>query len=132
MTKLRADGPGPGLDVLRSTEREYFIALGKRIKRLRQQHGLAQYELARLLDVSQQTVFAYEGGHRRLRLDMVPTLMTVLRVECEVLLGLKPLASLPSPETRVSLLVIRLAEEINQLAKDDKRIIMRLVEALRG
>lgn len=119
----------PSLEAINQTERDYFRALGKRVKRLREQHGLAQHELARLLDVSQQTVFAYENGSRRVRLDMVPTLMKALQVECEALLGLRPLAS---PEARVSPLVLRLAKEINQLAKDDRRIIIRLVEALHG
>lgn len=120
----------PGLEVVRSTERDYFRALGRRIKQLREKHGMAQHELARLLEVSQQTVFSYEGGHRRVRLDMIPTLMMALQVECDVLLGLRPLASLAPPEARVSPQVLRLAEDISQLTKDDRRIIIRMVEAL--
>ena len=50
---------------LKAESRAYFRALGKHITELRKEIGMTQAELARALKVSQQTVFAYELGDRR-------------------------------------------------------------------
>jgi transcriptional regulator with XRE-family HTH domain len=54
--------------------RGYFKRLGGRIAQWRRVQGLTQTQLADILDVSQQTVFAYEAGERRISLSLLPTL----------------------------------------------------------
>ncbi|MEX5361020.1 helix-turn-helix transcriptional regulator [Pseudomonas guariconensis] len=50
-----------------SEEREFSIALGERIARLRKEHGITQTQLAERLGVSQQTIQVYESGERQIR-----------------------------------------------------------------
>jgi transcriptional regulator with XRE-family HTH domain len=59
--------------------RAYFKALGHRIAQYRRAQGITQTELADILHVSQQTVFAYEASERRVSLSLLPTLAKNLR-----------------------------------------------------
>lgn len=108
---------------------DFHRTVGKRITALRKEFELSQTELARLLDVSQQTVFAIELGGRRVQLDTVPRLLDVFGVTCEQLLGLRPLQSMPG--RRVSPGEMRHIEQLRQLTHGDRRVIKRVTEALR-
>jgi len=107
----------------------YHRALGKRLVELRKLHGMTQAELARTLKVSQQSVFAYELGNRRVSLDLVPTLLGLFRMTADELLGLKPLQQ---PRVRrVTLAERRHLEALRTLTIPDKRVVLRVTEALR-
>ena len=54
-------------------ERSFIVAFGQRLAALRKERGLTQVQLADLLDVSQQTVTAYENGTRRVPISTLPT-----------------------------------------------------------
>ena len=60
--------PNSRQNATKQESRAYFRALGKRITQLRKEQGMTQAELARALGVSQQSVFAYELGDRRVSL----------------------------------------------------------------
>ena len=47
-------------------EKAFFAQLGARIAQLRKEQGITQVQLAEWLNVSQQTVNAYEVGRRRM------------------------------------------------------------------
>lgn len=111
-----------------ASKRPYHRELGKRITALRLRHDMTQAELARILGVSQQTIFSLELGERRLSLERVPELMRVFRVSCDELLGLGPLQ--PMPMRRVSPSELRLIEQIRLLARRDRRVVKRVAEAL--
>lgn len=70
-----------------SEEREFFIALGERIARLRKEHGITQTQLAERLGVSQQTIQAYESGKRRIQVAAFPELARLLSTTLEELFG---------------------------------------------
>ena len=53
-------------------ERPFFVQLGTRIAALRKDQGLTQVQLAESLELSQQTVTAYELGHRRMAISLLP------------------------------------------------------------
>jgi transcriptional regulator with XRE-family HTH domain len=55
-------------------ERAFFVALGARIAQLRKSANITQVQLAEELGVSQQTVNAYEMGHRRMAISALPRL----------------------------------------------------------
>ncbi len=55
-----------------SDERECFVALGARIAELRKTRSVTQAQLAKALDVSQQTIQAYEVGRRRIPVSAMP------------------------------------------------------------
>lgn len=83
-----------------------------------QEQGLSQAELARLLGVSQQTVFAYELGDRRISVLMLVKLAKIFGVSIEALTGM----TIPvRPKRRLSLAGIRHAERFQQLSKTEQR-----------
>jgi transcriptional regulator with XRE-family HTH domain len=111
-----------------ATKRPYYRELGKRITEFRKRQGYSQAELARVLGVSQQTVFALELGDRRLSLDRVPALLQIFNVTTDQLLGLQPLQ--PLREVRVRPAELRHIELLRQLTARDARIVKRVTEAL--
>jgi len=107
---------------------EFYRALGKRITELRKAFEMTQAELARALQVSQNTVFRWELGDRRVTLDRLPALMQVFGISCEQLLGLQPLQP---PARTLSAAELRHVEQVRQLAPADRRVVKRVAEALR-
>jgi transcriptional regulator with XRE-family HTH domain len=73
----------------KAESRAYFRALGKHITVLREGIGMTQAELARTLGVSQQTVFAYELGDRRVSVLMLDKLANIFDVQVTALMGLR-------------------------------------------
>ena len=55
--------------------------IGKRIKELREERGLTQEELGRLLDTHAQTVFRYEAGSRVPSVRKLEEIARALEVE---------------------------------------------------
>ena len=74
--------------VIKQESRAYFRALGAHISVLRKEQGMTQAELARALGVSQQTVFAYELGDRRVSVLILAKLAKVFGVPVEELMGM--------------------------------------------
>ena len=68
--------------------RAYFRALGIRLAQLRKKLDMSQAELARILGVSQQTVFAYELGDLRVSVLMFIKLTHVFGVPIDELTGM--------------------------------------------
>src|SRR5262245_4127556 len=60
--------------------RTYFEALGMRVTQLRKSRGMTQAEMGRALGVSQQAVFEYEVGERRISVLGLQWLARVFRV----------------------------------------------------
>lgn len=67
-------------------EKAFFVQLGARIARLRKQQHITQVQLAELLNVSQQTINAYEVGRRRMPVSSLPPIARFLGVSIEELL----------------------------------------------
>lgn len=107
--------------------RAYFRALGKHICQLRKEAGMTQAELARALNVSQQTVFANELGERRVSVLMLVKLARVFDTSVEELSGLKmPLRT----KRHLSPAGVRHAERYQQLSKTQQRFVRRLIDVL--
>jgi transcriptional regulator with XRE-family HTH domain len=108
-------------------EREFFVALGARIARLRKESHITQAQLAETLGVSQQTVNAYEMGHRRVPVSMLPTLARTLGVSVEELIG-EPQAVTrkrgPAPKLAQHM------ERISQLPKPKQRFVLEMLETV--
>lgn len=114
--------------MIKQESRAYFKALGAHIAVLRKSHGMTQAELARGLGVSQQTVFAYELGDRRVTVPLLAKLARMFTISVEELMGVtKP----PRPRRqRVSPTVIRHAERIQQLKKTEQRLVIKIIDIL--
>ena len=116
------------MTAIKIESRAYFRALGKRITERRKEIGMTQAELSRALGVSQQTVFAYELGDRRVNVLMLTKLAPNLRVSVEELMDL---SRAPRPVTRrLSPAGIRHAERYAQLGKTQQRFVARIIETL--
>ena len=111
----------------KAESRTYFRALGKHITELRTEIGMTQAELARALKVSQQAVFAYELGDRRVSLLMLLDLARIFDTSVEELSGLKMPAQ---PKRRLSPAGVWHAECYQKLPRTDQRFIKKLMEIL--
>lgn len=89
---------------------------------------MTQAELARALGVSQQTVFAYELGDRRVSVLMLAKLAKIFSVQVEELMGL---AKLQRPtHRRLSPAGVRQAERFQQLNKTQQRFVAKIMDVL--
>jgi transcriptional regulator with XRE-family HTH domain len=112
---------------LKAESRTYFRALGKHITELRKEFGMTQAELARALKVSQQTVFAYELGDRRVSVLMLIKLARIFDTSVEELSGLRmPIR----PKRRLSPAGARHAENYQRLSKTEQRFVKRIIDLL--
>jgi len=109
-------------------ERAFFVALGARIARLRKEAGITQVQLAQTLEVSQQTVNAYEMGHRRVPVSMLPALARTLGVSVEALIG-EPEAPARARRGPAPKLAQHMAR-ISQLPKTKQRFVMEVLESV--
>jgi transcriptional regulator with XRE-family HTH domain len=109
-------------------DREFFVALGSRIAQLRKEANITQVQLAETLEVSQQTVNAYEMGHRRVPVSMLPVLARTLGVSVEELIAAPQSAAArkrgPAPKLAQHM------ERIRQLPKTQQRFVIQVLESV--
>lgn len=112
---------------LTAQERAFFARLGARIAQLRKEQGITQVQLAETLDVSQQTITAYETGRRRIQVSTLPVIAQALGVTVEALVADDGSAAKkrgPAPKLQQQL------ERINALPKAQQRVISQVIESL--
>lgn len=88
---------------------------------------MTQAELARALGVSQQTVFAYELGDRRVSVLILAKLAKTFGVPVEELMGM---TRSPRPAQRLSPAGVRHAERFQQLRKTQQRFVKKIIDVL--
>jgi transcriptional regulator with XRE-family HTH domain len=113
---------------IKAESRIYFAALGKRICLLRKARQLTQAELARAIGVSQQCVFAWEVGDRRVSVLALVRLAQTFGTTLEELVGLD--RPLQSSKRRASPRAIRNAERLQALPTTQQRFILRILNLL--
>lgn len=107
-------------------ERAFFIALGARIAQLRKSANITQVQLAEELGVSQQTVNAYEMGHRRMAISALPRLARLLGVSIEELFG-EPARSGkrgPTPQLQQKI------ERLSRLPKSQQKMLLQMLDGM--
>lgn len=106
----------------------YYKALGAHIALLRKAKGMTQAELARAIGVSQQAVFAYEIGDRRVSVFVLIKLAKVFSISIEELMGVtRPVRV---PKRRLSPRAMRHAERLQALTKTQQRFVVRILDML--
>ena len=107
-------------------ERAFFMQLGGRIAQLRKAADITQVQLAEFLHVSQQTVNAYEMGHRRMAISALPPLARLLGVSVEALIGepVRPGKRGPTPKLQQQI------ERITQLPKQQQRFVIQVIDSV--
>lgn len=116
------------MSAIKAESRAYFRALGAHTSVLRKEQGMTQAELARALGVSQQTVFAYELGDRRVSVLMVVKLAKIFGMPIEELLGMRKPQVLA--KHRLSPAGMRHAERFQQLRKTEQRFVKKIIDLL--
>jgi transcriptional regulator with XRE-family HTH domain len=109
-------------------EKAFFVQLGARIAALRKDQGITQVQMAALLNVSQQTITAYEAGRRRMPVSSLPVIARYLGVSIEELIGEPPGAAAkkrgPTPKIQQQM------ERIQQLPKAQQRFVMQMIDTV--
>lgn len=108
-------------------ERAFFAGFGERVALLRKERGITQVQLAQALNVSQQTVQAYEVGRRRIPVSTLRVLAKTLGVTTEALLAGQdsaPRKRGPAPKIQQHL------ERISQLPKPKQKMLMEMIDAV--
>jgi len=114
--------------MIKQESRAYFKALGAHVTALRKSRGMTQAELARAIGVSQQAVFAYELGERRISVLVLAKLARVFAISVESMVGLsKPLHV---RKGRLSPRCVRHAERLQALSKTQQRFVIRIIDVL--
>ena len=111
-----------------SDERAFFQTLGARIAQLRKEQNITQVQLAETLGVSQQTVNAYEMGHRRVPVSALSVLANALAISLEELIGTPQPAGAkkrgPAPK------LLQQVERIQRLPKAQQRFVMQMIDTV--
>lgn len=114
--------------MIKHESRGYFADLGAHIGAMRKSRGLTQADLARAIGVSQQAVFAYEKGDRRISILVLKKITKVFQQSADDIIGLaKPTRT---PKGRLSPRAIRHAERIQGLKKTQQRFVVRIIDVL--
>lgn len=114
--------------MIKQESRTYFKTLGARVATLRKSHGMTQAELARDIGVSQQAVFAYELGERRISVLVLAKLAKIFSTSVEDMIG--PPKPLYARKGRLSPRCMRHAERLQGLPKTQQRFVIRIIDVL--
>ncbi|GFE81161.1 hypothetical protein GCM10011487_31610 [Steroidobacter agaridevorans] len=114
--------------MIKHESRAYFRSLGAHVSVLRKSRGMTQAELARSIGVSQQAVFAYELGDRRISVLVLLKLSKVFGISVEDLVGMSKPTRVP--KGRLSPRAMRHAERLQALTKTQQRFVVRIIDVL--
>jgi transcriptional regulator with XRE-family HTH domain len=114
--------------VIKHESRAYFKNLGSHVAMLRKARGMTQAELARAIGVSQQAVFAYELGERRVSVLVLTKIAKVFAVSVEDMLGMSK--TVRTPKGRLSPRALRHAQRLQGLSKTQQRFVIRILDVL--
>lgn len=109
-------------------ERDFFIAMGKRIAALRRSNNVTQVQLAEALGVSQQTLQSYEVGRRRIPVSAMPVVARTLSVSLDELFGSEAKAARGKrgPASKLAQQI----EVVTQLPKAKQQFVSQMIETV--
>lgn len=113
---------------IKQESRTYFDALGRHLAQLRKARQFTQAELARRLGVSQQAVFAYETGQRRVSVLILRRIAALYGVPLQELGALA--SERPARKPSLSPRAMRCAERIQSLSTTEQRFVVRIIDVL--
>jgi len=111
-----------------SQEAKFFKAIGARIAEARKAQGLTQTQLAEHLGLAQQTYAHYENGRLRFPASILPTLIQVLGVASDELLGLDETPRVRSKRGPMSKFETQI-EQMRQLPKAKQQLLIAMLDA---
>lgn len=105
-------------------DKKFFIKLGKRITQMRKAQSLTQIDMAKMLNIGQQTYANYETGVRRLPSSLLPALSKIYGVSVEEILGLSAKASKPGPTPKLK----QKFDTISKLPKKEQQFFIQMLD----
>jgi len=116
------------VNVMASGDKEFFVALGKRIAQLRKEQGWPQQQLADMLGIAQQTLGHYEMARLRVPASMLPQLAQIFKVGVDELIGM-PQTKTRSKRGPASQLQQHM-ERISQLPKTQQKFVLQMLDTV--
>ena len=113
---------------IKAESRAFFAVLGRHITQLRKQRGMTQAELARALGVSQQAVFAYEIGDRRVSVLILVKLSKVFLTPVGEIVRLAE--PVPPRKRNFSPRAMYHGQRLQALSKTQQRFVLRIIDVL--
>jgi len=106
-----------------------MLMLGKRLKELREEKGLTQQELAKIMNLSQQTIGHYEVGRAKPDVDTLNRLANFFGTTVDYLLGRTDVRN-PNNKSDEDFPedVKVLMRSVSKLTDKQKEIVKRLVQ----
>ena len=101
-----------------------------RIKQLREEKGISQLEFAKRINLTQQSVSAYEKGIREPSLDILKAIADFFGVSTDYLLGKSDVRNPEEVEVDMDEVDVAFASGIKGLNETNKMIIKSTLEAL--
>ena len=108
-----------------SRDEQFFKSLGARIASARKAQNLTQLQLCDILNIPQQTLANYEGGHVRLPASMLPVLAEIFGMSPDELLGYERPKGKRGPSSRLQQQIDR----ISKLPKTKQHVVMEMLDA---
>ncbi|MBM4338081.1 MAG: helix-turn-helix transcriptional regulator [Deltaproteobacteria bacterium] len=101
-------------------------SIAERVARIREERGITQEEMARLLKVSQPIASDYERGELRLHGELIIQLAKTFGVTTDEILGLE---STKNNGTAKNRRFLRRVQQIDNLSKRDQEALLRTIDA---
>ncbi len=111
-----------------SKDKLFYEQMGQRIAQFRKAQDLTQQQLAKILDISQQTMAHYEVGRLRVAVAMLPVLANALNVSVEDLLEERTTGT-PSKRGPIPKLQ-RQIEQISLLPRTKQKFVMDMLDTV--
>lgn len=103
--------------------------MGSRIKQVRKEKGMKQYELAESIGVNFTAISLYESDRREPRKDILEKIARVTNVSVDYLYGLSEHKTLDKEKSeKISKEAADLMEKINKLPPEKRQAILNLID----
>ncbi len=107
-------------------DQEFFQELGQRIASYRKEINMTQVQLAKMLEVSQQVIAAYEAGRRKLPASLLPVLAKLFAVPLDELIGIKTSNLKRGPAS----ILQRQVEQVALLPRTKQKFVMEMLDTV--
>jgi transcriptional regulator with XRE-family HTH domain len=114
------------LDPMSPDEKAFFQQLGARIAEFRKDAAITQTQLAKTLDVSQQTVASWEVGRRGVPVATLPALARALSVSIEGLIDEKAPPGKRGPAPKIQQKI----EQLARLPKAQQKLVLQMLDGV--
>jgi len=112
-------------DIMRDSDLDFFVKLGKRIASRRKALGMTQADLGELLSVTQQQVASYEKGERRIPVSRIPRLAECLSIDVqEIVMGKADTTAKRGPTPKIQ----QQLEQIRQLPRSEQQFVIKMLD----